>query len=95
VSPSGTERHAVLASDLVEEFRAPIVDSLVLCLVSQNRCSEDFVHRDGGCYLNDSGRSKYLKPFYKGWRKKFKQILERTAKWDLLTQQVKAYKGFV
>lgn len=26
----GTERHATLASNLIEEFRAPIIDSLVL-----------------------------------------------------------------
>jgi CRISPR-associated protein Cas1 len=61
----GSERHAALASDLVEEFRAPIVDSLVLWLVNNKviDAKKDFVYRDSGCYLNDSGRTKYLKSF--------------------------------
>ena len=61
----GSERHAALASDLIEEFRAPIIDSLVLWLINRRimDTQKDFVHQDGGCYLNDSGRSKYLKAF--------------------------------
>nr|WP_242037504.1 CRISPR-associated endonuclease Cas1 [Coleofasciculus sp. FACHB-SPT9] len=31
----GTERHAALASDLIEEFRAAIVDSITLYLVNR------------------------------------------------------------
>jgi CRISP-associated protein Cas1 len=61
----GTERHAALASDLLEEFRAPIVDALVLWLINRRivNTQTDFVHQDGGFYLNDTGRSKYLKAF--------------------------------
>lgn len=61
----GTQRHAALASDLVEEFRAPLVDSLVMYMVNRKLidAQKDFVYRDGGCYLNDSGRQKYLKAF--------------------------------
>ena len=49
----GTERHAVLASDLIEEFRASIVDSLVLWLVNRKimDAEKDFVRQNGGCYL--------------------------------------------
>ncbi len=61
----GSERHAALASDLIEEFRAVIVDSLVLYLVNRGvmDVDQDFEWRDGGCYLNDSGRKKYLRAF--------------------------------
>ncbi|MGA7936108.1 MAG: CRISPR-associated endonuclease Cas1 [Kovacikia sp.] len=61
----GSERHAALASDLIEEFRAAIVDSLVLYLINRGVMSadHDFEWRDGGCYLNDSGRKKYLRAF--------------------------------
>lgn len=94
----GTQRHAALASDLVEEFRAPLVDSLILWLVKSNvvDAHKDFVYRDGGCYLNDSGRKKYLKAFLQ----RMEEVVatdagDKQPRWDLLNQQVKAYKQFV
>lgn len=60
----GSERHAALASDLLEEFRAPIVDSLVLYLVNRSVVKpEDFEYRNEGCFLNELGRKKYLRAF--------------------------------
>lgn len=94
----GTERHAALASDLIEEFRAPIVDSLVLWLVNRRiiNAQNDFVNQDGGCYLNDSGRSKYLKAFLQRMEEEIQiNSSEKQPKWDLLTQQIKVYKQFV
>lgn len=94
----GTERHAALASDLVEEFRAPIVDSLVLWLLNRRSmdAQTDFLHRDGGCYLNDSGRAKYLKAFLQRMEEEIQTDSgSKQPKWDLLTQQIKAYKQFV
>lgn len=92
------ERHAALASDLIEEFRAPIVDSLVLWLINSKvmDATADFVYRDGGCYLNDRGRPKYLKAFLQ----RMEELIQtgagdRQPRWDLLTHQVKAYKQFV
>ena len=57
---------------------------------------KDFVYRDGGCYLNDSGRKKYLKAFL-GRMEEDIQIDsgDKQPKWDLLNQQVKAFKQFV
>ena len=84
----GTERHAALASDLVEEFRAPIVDSLVLWLVNRKimDAQKDFVHHDGGYYLNDSGRSKDLKAFLQRMEAEIQtDSREKQPKWDLLT----------
>lgn len=93
----GTEKHAALASDLIEEFRAPIVDSLVLWLINSKvvDADADFVYHDGGCYLNDAGRPKYLAAFL--------QRMEETVKmpdgkerprWDLVNFQIKAFKQF-
>ena len=90
--------HAALASDLIEEFRAPIVDSLVLWLVNSKvvNAEKDFDYRDGGCYLNDSGRRKYLQAFLQRMEEEIQTDFgEKQPKWDLLTQQVKAYKQFV
>jgi CRISPR-associated protein Cas1 len=90
--------HAALASDLIEEFRAPIVDSLVLWLVNSKvvNSQKDFDYRDGGCYLNDSGRRKYLQAFLQRMEEEIQTDSgEKQPKWDLLTQQVKVYKQFV
>ncbi len=93
-----SEKHASLASDLIEEFRTPIVDSLVLYLANRRMLSvlDDFVYRDGGCYLNDTGRSKYLKAFVQRMEEEVQTNSgDKQPKWDLLTQQVKAFKQFV
>jgi CRISPR-associated protein Cas1 len=93
----GSERHAALASDLIEEFRAPIVDSLVLWLVNKNvmDAQKDFVHREGGCYLNESGRKKYIKAFLQRMEEEVQMDSgEKQPRWDLLRRQVKAYKQF-
>jgi CRISPR-associated protein Cas1 len=95
----GSERHAALASDLVEEFRAPLVDSLALYLVNRKQidAGKDFVYRDGGCYLNDSGRRTYLKVFLQ----RMEELIQtddsdiKAPRWDLLASQVMAYKRFV
>jgi CRISP-associated protein Cas1 len=92
----GSERHAALVSDLVEEFRAPIVDSLVLYLIHRGmiNANEDFDFPEGACYLNESGRRKFLGAFI--------QRMEESAigdhgqpRWDLLNQQVKRFRETV
>lgn len=93
----GTDRHAALASDLIEEFRAPIVDSLVLWIVNSRAidAETDFVHRNSGCFLNDSGRAKYLKFFLQRMEEEINTNSgDKQPRWDLLNQQVKAYKQF-
>ncbi len=90
----GSERHAALASDLVEEFRAPLVDALVLYLIHtrQVRRADDFEWRDGGCFLNDRGRRTFLR----AWLRRLEEPLaDGQPHWDLLGRQVRAYKQFV
>lgn len=89
----GSERHPALASDLVEEFRSPIVDALVLYLINRQLINavNDFEFRDGGCFLNESGRKKFLKALVQ-------RMEERVAgqpRWNLLMQQVREFKRFV
>jgi len=59
------DRHPALASDLIEEFRAPIVDSLVLYLVnSKIFAPADFSRLpDGPCLLKDAARKTFLRSF--------------------------------
>lgn len=94
----GNERHAALASDLIEEFRAPIVDSLVLYLINRRMISvaEDFTYKNSGCYLNNSGRKKYLQAFLQRMEEEIRTNSdEPQPRWSLLTQQVKLFKQFV
>jgi CRISPR-associated protein Cas1 len=93
-----SERHPALASDIIEEFRAPIVDSLVLYLINQGMMSaeDDFEFRDGGCFLNESGRRKFLKTFLVRMEDRVKNDLgEDVPRWDLLMEQVRKIKRYV
>ncbi|MBW4507994.1 MAG: CRISPR-associated endonuclease Cas1 [Scytonematopsis contorta HA4267-MV1] len=94
----GHDGHAALASDLIEELRAPIVDSLVFYLVNKNvmDAQNDFEYRDGGCFLNDSGRKKFLNAFLIRMNEEVQiNSEEKQPRWDILTTQVRAYKQFV
>ena len=55
--------HATLASDLIEEFHAPLIDRLTLSLINNRVFKEDdfFFHSaSGNVYLNDSSRKRYF-----------------------------------
>ena len=93
-----SERHPALASDAIEEFRTPIVDSLVLYLINNGMMSAvgDFEFRDGGCFLNESGRRKFLKAFLGRMEERVKNELgEDVPRWDLLMEQVRKIKRYV
>ena len=95
----GSERHPALASDLIEVFRAPIVDSLVLYLVNRRMVNavDDFdFPAVGGCYLNESGRKKLLTAMIGRMEEKMQVAPGVTApRWELLNQQVKRYRQAV
>lgn len=61
------DRHPSLASDLIEEFRAPIVDALVLYLVNSKIIGKTDFSRakdeTGPCLLTDGARKTFLKHF--------------------------------
>lgn len=53
-----------LALDLMEEYRAAVVDLLVLRIMGRKQLGpQHFEQRDGGVYLNAEGRTRYLKLF--------------------------------
>ncbi|MGH8542967.1 MAG: CRISPR-associated endonuclease Cas1 [Gammaproteobacteria bacterium] len=59
--------HPALVSDLIEEFRAPVVDALVLSLVLNGRlAAEDFRYAetpDRACMLSDEARKTFIHAF--------------------------------
>ncbi|MDB9313715.1 CRISPR-associated endonuclease Cas1 [Spirulina sp. CS-785/01] len=93
---SGSQRHAALASDLIEEFRAPLVDSLMLRLINKRVMQlGDFEYRDGGCFLSERGRKKYLQGFVRRMEEEIQVEDGVQPRWDILMQQVKRFKRFV
>lgn len=59
------DRHPALASDLIEEFRAPIVDALVLTLINQKALTPTDFFRlaEGPCLLKDTARKTFIRAF--------------------------------
>jgi CRISPR-associated protein Cas1 len=53
-----------LALDLMEEFRTPVIDSVVLTVLNNGMLRPtDFEDKLGACYLSDSGRKTFLQKF--------------------------------
>lgn len=87
--------HLALISDLIEPFRTPIVDSLVLTMVNRRMfAAEDFEYANGACFLADPGRRKFVT--------QFEQIMGETiqlpngrdgVRWELIDQCVESYKA--
>jgi CRISPR-associated protein Cas1 len=95
---SGSPRHAALVSDLLEEFRAPLVDALVLGLIArrQFRADRDVEWRDGGCFLNESGRRIDLEGFVARMEEEVEtDALGSVPRWEWLSRQVRAFRQFV
>ncbi len=53
---------------------------------------QDFVYHNGGCFLNDSGRKKYLRAFLTRMTEKLITENEEQPRWELLNRQVKLFK---
>ncbi|MGF1575129.1 MAG: CRISPR-associated endonuclease Cas1 [Cyanophyceae cyanobacterium] len=96
--------HPCLASDLIEEFRAPIIDSLVLWLINTGVMDpfEDFTDEVEGCLLTQSGRTKFLQAFIQRMedtvhspRYQVTGYEEEIPRWDLVNHQVQIYRQFV
>lgn len=93
-----SQRHAALASDLIEEFRSPLIDSLVLYIINRKfvNAKDDFTFKNGGCYLNNQGRKKFLSNFLQRMEELINTGKEqKKPRWNLLMAQVKRYKQFV
>lgn len=61
--------HPSLVSDLMEEWRAVIVDSMVLAIIKRNMISYDmFDINEEGCFLNSEARKIFLQTYNKKLR---------------------------
>lgn len=83
-------RAPALAFDLMEEFRVPVVDAVVIGAFLRGQLSQQHSEaRNGGVYLNDTGRKVLLRlleeRFHqeaqhpKGFRKPYQELIETQA----------------
>jgi CRISPR-associated protein Cas1 len=97
-----------LALDLMEEFRAVIVDSVVLTLVNNGMLTaSDFIAWNGACHLTEAGRRTFLETYERrkativthpmfGYRMSYGRMLEVQARLlgAYIRGDVPAYQGF-
>lgn len=92
--------HATLVSDLIEEWRAPIVDSVVLSLIQGNEIDYDNFKIDfetGGVYMDSVARKKFITKLENKMRSEMSYIKQvtyrmsfRRAVWFQVGEFVKA-----
>lgn len=76
-----------LALDLVEPFRPALVEALTLDLFSRSMLTtEHFERRDGGVYLNEMGRKKFILQYERRMERQF--MSEATGHRTCLRQQL-------
>lgn len=84
--------HAALVSDLMEEWRAPIVDALCLSLLTKNMITLDHFNRvERGCYLTKEGRKILLYQYNKKLRSTHQYWGEPYSYRDSIRRQCRSY----
>ena len=76
---SDKHKHPALCSDLMEEWRAVLVDSLAIALLNNNKIKKenfDFNEENGGVYLNKEGCKKFVENFEKRLRQEVGYVTE-------------------
>lgn len=98
-----------LALDLLEEFRASVVDSLVLTIVNKGMLATgDFEIREQACYLNEKGRQKFFRAFEGklgeevihpifGYKVSYRRVLELQARFlaKVIDGEIEKYSPFL
>lgn len=93
----GERKKPYLAFDLMEEFRSPIVDSLMLILINKKILkSDDFQAISGqpGIYLTDRGRRTFLNQFESRMKEKVTHSIlgSQLSYREVIQFQVRLYK---
>lgn len=88
--------HPALISDLIEEWRAPLIDSLVLSMVKRNMMSMDmFDISEKGCYVNSEGRKIFLQSYNKRLRSQNQYLDKPESYRQSIFKQCKKYASTI
>ena len=91
-----TKGHPALVSDLLEEWRAVIIDSMVLAIIKRNMISYDmFDITDDGCFLNSEARKIFLQNYNKKLRSNNQYLDSKQTYRESLKQQCKKYASAI
>ncbi len=85
-----------LALDLIEPFRPALVEALTLDLFShQIVCGEHFESKNGGTYLNDDGRRRFILQYERRMERQFmsEAVGHRTTLRQQVEQQAVMFKS--
>lgn len=88
--------HASLVSDLMEEWRTLLVDSVVLNLITRKTITQEmFRHENGGCYFTREGLKIFLAAYNKKLTSKIEYLQTGATYRDLLKRQVRDYVSVI
>lgn len=88
--------HASLASDLMEEFRYQIIDSLAINIVNNGTFKvEDFEFSNGGVYLNKELRKQYISKIIEKLNSEHKYNGISETYRDSIRKNIKNYKSIL
>lgn len=86
--------HPALASDLLEEWRAVLIDSLALSLIRHKEITKEHFHKskeNNGIYLTRDGRNIFLKAYERKMRERNSYVTENHSFRHSLGHQVAQY----
>ncbi len=84
--------HPALASDLIEEWRAVIVDSMVMSIINKNIIKFDMFNiSEQGCFLSTEGRKIFLYEYNKKIRSNNKYLEEKLTYRECIMRQCRKY----
>lgn len=88
--------HPALASDLIEEWRAPLIDAMVLAMVKRNIITADmFDTTDEGCFLCKEARKIYLQNYNKKLRSDNQYLDGKYTYRESIKQQCRKYASAI
>ena len=88
--------HPALVSDLMEEWRAVLIDSLIMNILKRNMIAYDmFTISDNGCFLNSEVRKIFLAAYNKKLRSVNQYLDGKNTFRDSIKQQCHKYCSFV
>ena len=91
-----TKGHPALASDLIEEWRAPLIDAMVLAMVKRNMITADmFDITDEGCFLCAEARKIFLQVYNKKLRSDNQYLDGKYTYRESIRQQCRKYASTI
>jgi len=87
---SSYRNRPALSFDLMEEFRQPIVDRVIMTMIARKQISkEDFRFAPEGCFLDGDGKKLFLDLLYTRFESEYKYKDEKLSFLDIIFEQAK------